>query len=603
MRDVLAVSFPSEPERPETSRVTASNAVRQWAAVACALALIMPLAVFTGVNLSGDDVLYGKLAADMAFSEPFFFSNPHPCRLGFIAPLAVLYRMFGVNEWTTIGLTLGCTLAAILLAAFSAGRLYGRGAAGWAALFCGLSPIIYRYGTMALADVPAGFFYGVFTAGWILLANRRVRWQRIAALATGAACALSMATRISTAPMVILTLAGFALYGWHRSKLRAVPLLYFFLGGSFIGLTYLVYIWVHTGTPFYAVGAAQTSYNVPGAPWLEPLDGPRFWFRLLGFSMVRSAVEGYLFAVFPIIAMAVFAGRTATASDTADVTISLAIAALSPLLILSHFPTTFEYWNPVRMDLRFGSPAVIPACILAAGFGMRLPRLPLAFWARRALALLLLTSAVIFIAGWKQQNGWTIAGASASLLVTAAIYLARRFSARLLPVAVSIILAVNWFHYLLSEYPEHTRSNQTLRVEAESALQAATEPILTDHITAQYLPWLKGYSPFPPVKTWKFDKPPDLPPVSFDWAEAIERPMTGAYRIVWYPLRARVLSRQWGGRVPCWVIDEVQQARLLRPFQEAPSVLSDQDVGDGEVSDFSDWPKAGLYRVETSKSG
>ena len=567
-----------------------------------ALALIAPLAAFFGVNLTGDDVLYGRLAADMAFGRPSFFHNPHPCRLGLIAPMALLYKTFGVNEWTTIALPIASTISAVLVCAFAANRFYGRSAATWAAIFCGLHPIIYRYGTMGLADVPAGFGYGLFVAGWILVAANRVRRRRITALIAGAACAWAMATRESTAPMVILTICAFTVYGWCRFRMKGFPLLSFFWGACIIGLPYLFYIWFYTGSPFYGVQAAQISYNLPGAPWLEPLEGARFWFRLFGFSLLRSAVEGYLIVLFPVILMAVFTGKAVFGNDIAEINLYLFMAVFSPLLVLSYFPTTFEYWNPVRLDLRFGSPILIPACILAAGICARLPQMQFAVLTRLALSFFLLASAVIFLVGVCRDNTWTMVGALASLIVGATLFTAQRSSKNLLPAVVSILLICNWAHYFLLEYRQASTVNQQLWGEAASAFEDPITPILTDHITAQYVSLLKGYSDFPKILTWKMHGTVASTIVPADWADQIKGLGTGAYKILWYPLHAKTRSELWGGNIPPWVIDELRHAKLLSPFHESPEISSHLSRNSPETAALQNWPRPGLYLIDKPSS-
>ena len=163
------------------------------------MGLASPLLVYQGVILAGDDVLYARLASEMADGHPMFGINTHTYRLGFLVPLAALYRAFGIHDWTTIAFPLLSSLSTMLLAAYAAGRLYGDRAGAWAALFCGFNPIVYRFGSVGLADVPAGFFYAAFVVGWVLIVARRVSHRRVWAAVAGMAAAWAVATRESTA--------------------------------------------------------------------------------------------------------------------------------------------------------------------------------------------------------------------------------------------------------------------------------------------------------------------------------------------------------------------------------------------------------------------
>jgi 4-amino-4-deoxy-L-arabinose transferase-like glycosyltransferase len=311
------------------------------------MALLVPLLVYQGVILEGDDVLYARLAVDLASGKPTFGINPHPHRLGFIVPLAALYFVFGVHDWTTMAFPLICTWLTIFVAAYAAYRFYGRTAYAWAALFCGLNPILFRHGSVGMPDIPAGLFYGVFVVGWLLLVTDRTRHRRLCAIVTGLACAWSMATRISTAPMIIVTLLGFLILGWRGSTLRKFPLLSFLTGGCLVGIPYLLFLWWCTGTPFYFIRAAQEGHNVAGAPWLRSMHGIHFWIRISGLSILRASVEGFLFATFPILAAMAMVWHNSPWTETRTINNHLLLAILAPLLILSHFSTSFAHWNPI----------------------------------------------------------------------------------------------------------------------------------------------------------------------------------------------------------------------------------------------------------------
>ncbi len=413
-----------------------------------------------------------------------------------------------------------------------------------------------------------------------------------------------MAMRESTAPMVLLTLGAFMVYGWRRSEMKEVPLLAFLGGGCLVGLPYLFTLWYYTGSPFYGVHAAQISYNLQGAPWLEPLEGARFWFRLFGFSLLRSAVEGYLIVLAPLLIMAVCAGKMTVKDRSVATNLYLFMAASSPLLILSHFPTTFEHWNPVRLDLRFGSPVVIPGCILAAGACMRLPPLGSGVAARSVLGGVLLALAVIFFVGVYRENGWTMAGAVAALVVAATQWVGVRLSSnKLLPAVVSILLASFWAHYALREFPHDSKVNRQLWGEAAAALLGPRMPILTDHITAQYVPLLSGYSHPPKIVTWEMQLFPAGTIGPKTWAEQIRGPLAGAYKILWYPQAAAIRAGRWGGTVPSWVLDELRRATRLVPFQTDPEMSDEPSVAVLQTAVPPDWPRPGLYRVDPPAPG
>jgi MFS family permease len=531
------------------------------------MALGSPLLVYQGVVLEGDDVLYARLASDMAEGHPTFGFNTHTYRLGFIAPLAALYRAFGIHDWTTVAFPLLASLAAVLVAAFAAARLYGDAAGTWAALFCGFNPIVYRYGSVGLADVPAGFLYGAFVAGWVLIIARCVSHRRVWAAVSGMACAWAVATRESTAPMIGLTVLGFVLMGWRQGTLREFPIREWLLGCCVIGFPYLFYLWWRTGTPFYFVQAAQGGYHAAGAPWLQPLEGFRFGARLMGLSIVRAAIEGYLFAVLPVVVAVAVAGRSTPGESRESARQHLLVAIVSPLVVLSHFSTSFSQWVPVNLDLRLGSPIVMPAGILVAGASVGFREFSLSKAARGGIGLALAAAVGSLWVGGEQENRWSMVGAAAAIVAALSLLLAHRMPRFCLPTVLVVVLMVNWGLYRVQEYPVETAGNVAVRREADAVPWDPTLPILTDPLTAQVLPYLTKFRNPPAIATWKGRG--EVEP-SFHWTKRADRPWTENYLLVWHPDEARLQARRWGAEVPAWVLDEVGRGRLVRGFSGEP---------------------------------
>src|SRR5881628_1323874 len=85
-----------------------------WPFLAVAMALASPLLVYHGVILAGDDVLYARLASEMAEGHPMFGINTQPYRLAYIVASAVLYHALGIHDWDTIALPLCSSLSSVL---------------------------------------------------------------------------------------------------------------------------------------------------------------------------------------------------------------------------------------------------------------------------------------------------------------------------------------------------------------------------------------------------------------------------------------------------------------------------------------------------------
>lgn len=561
-----------------------------WLLLAVGVACLFPLLVFKGVELHGDDVLYAKLAADMAKGEPSFFTNTHTTRLGFLVPITVLYLGFGIHDWTTIAFPLASSLLAIGMVAFTTQRLYGHVPAMFAALICGLNPILYRSGTIGMPDIPAGFLYGVFVLGWILIVANKVQHRHFWASLSGLACAWALTTRISVAPMIIVTLGGFLLLSWRQGSLREIPLIAFFLGGCFIGIPYLSFLWWQTGNPFYFLEAAQGGYNLAGSPWIIPYEGSRFWLRVTGLSILRASIDGFLFAAFPIVVGMVLLWRTPAYQPTRLITIHFLLAVLAPLIVLSHFSTSFLHWYPVHLDLRFGSAIIMPLAILVAEACLRFPVIRLSPTARLTIILVMCVVAASGLLAWQQDNLWSIKGAVAALLVALGILGAQHGPKPLLPLILLMVLIGNWWHYLRHEYATTTTYSAELHSKAQALPQNSSLPILTDPLTAHSLSYLQGFTSLPPIATWE--------PIPTEWAEQRNSPWPGSFLLVWHPKQAEISAGRAKEIVPPWVLQEISQGRLIKPFND--QIQFSSPAFDGNVkppTNYQAWPEAGIYEI------
>lgn len=574
-----------------------------WTLAALGIAWGALLCAYQGVMLESDDVLYARLASDLAEGHPTFAINPHTYRLGYIVPLAALYQAFGIHEWTTVAFPLLCGLLTVLLAAYAADRLYGRRAALVAALLCGFNPILYRSASVGMPDVPAGFLYGVFIVGWLLVVADRAGCARTWALLSGLACAWAVATRESTAPMVLVTLAGFLTVGWRGGKLREFPFREWLSGCCLIGIPYLSYLWWHTGTPFYMLKAAQGGFAFAGVPWLNQLEGFPLAARLTGLTILRASLEGYLFAVLPVLLASAIGGLPGGDGPSDLIRRHLLVAILSPLLILSHFSTTLSQWAPIHLDLRFGSPLVVPAGILAAAASLRLPEVPLAKAARIGVGLVLLAAIGLVGVSWTRDNHWSLIGGLAAVAACLALLLAKRLPKAVLPALTVALLMANWGWHFTHVFTEEAARNRMVRHDAEAVPWDPALPILTNPLAVRMLLYLHRFADAPLVATWKGTGEIGRP---FYWEVRLDGPWAGPYLLVWHRGEAAVQTQRWYGQVPPWVFQELARGRLIRPFLDEstfvpafpsfdrPRTLSDE---------YRTWPQSGIYLIEARHEG
>jgi 4-amino-4-deoxy-L-arabinose transferase-like glycosyltransferase len=120
-------------------------------AVMFTLALAVRLACFTGL-IASDDLGYSRYAQQI--SQGTYLLEPHhyAIRYGVILPVGLVYRVFGVSEWTTVLLPIiGSSLAPALLAALAA-RISGQGAAWIAGLLLATFPVAIRYASVLVPE-------------------------------------------------------------------------------------------------------------------------------------------------------------------------------------------------------------------------------------------------------------------------------------------------------------------------------------------------------------------------------------------------------------------------------------------------------------------
>jgi len=164
--------------------------------VIVAAALLIRLDLFRGyVGL--DDAEYARFAERLArgtmgtagYTGPAVF----PLRVGIIAPTALLFRAFGVSDWTMVLYPLLLSLAEIVLAWLCARILFGWRAGLVAAALLAVFPWDIDSATKLLPDLPAAVY--VAAAVTMLIAAEQRQMQRTSRLfAVGLLAGLALGT-------------------------------------------------------------------------------------------------------------------------------------------------------------------------------------------------------------------------------------------------------------------------------------------------------------------------------------------------------------------------------------------------------------------------
>ena len=130
-------------------------------AVIAVIGLLMRLACFTGL-IASDDLEYSRYAELIAqFSYKPELSQ-FALRYGVIIPVGVVYKTFGVGEWTTIIVPLLASTASVAMLMLVGRKLFSSTAALIAGLLLATFPADIRYATILVPEPIAG--------AWILAA-------------------------------------------------------------------------------------------------------------------------------------------------------------------------------------------------------------------------------------------------------------------------------------------------------------------------------------------------------------------------------------------------------------------------------------------------
>jgi 4-amino-4-deoxy-L-arabinose transferase-like glycosyltransferase len=135
----------------DSTTVTRGRDLAVLATTILAVALVVRLVCFTGL-IGSDDMSYAGYARQISQGTYQLQSDHKATRYGVIVPLAAVYRVFGLHEWTTVALPLVGSSVAAMLTALIAAQLSGL-PAGWVAgALMATFPVEVRYATVLVPE-------------------------------------------------------------------------------------------------------------------------------------------------------------------------------------------------------------------------------------------------------------------------------------------------------------------------------------------------------------------------------------------------------------------------------------------------------------------
>lgn len=333
---------------------------RQWlilAALVFTVALAIRLACFTGL-IASDDLGYAEYARQIAHGTYRLEPHHYAIRYGVTVPLAVLYRLFGIHEWTTVALPLLCSSLAAALAALVAARLAGLSAAWVTGMLMATFPVDVRYASVL---VPESFLQAILLAAALLFLYAETQNSRLLGLAVGVLLGFSY---LAKEPGVFVAAAFFvfaALRGQWRLALALGVGVALVLAGE------MAWYWSQSGDPLFRLHAMGVHNNSPMAVAANEARSYRLW-KAYPRMMLLPNID---FGLHSLSAVAVAAIALLHAKSFKAAWLLLSLWAALPFLYLNFGTSSLSRYWVLPVAPRYISLVYPPLFVLAAIVSLR----------------------------------------------------------------------------------------------------------------------------------------------------------------------------------------------------------------------------------------
>ena len=314
-----------------------------------AVSLFVRLLAYTGL-VASDDLVYSYFAEQIADGTYRLVPHHFAIRYGVLLPLAALYRLFGVHEWTTVILPLAASVLAPPLAALLALRISGPGAAWIVGLLLACFPVEVRYASLLVPE-PIMETVLLFVALLYLIAVER-RSPLLAFLAgVGFGCAYLVK---ETAAFVVM---GFCLFAVLRKEWRvAGPLA---LGAALVAAAEIGWYWSQVGDPLFRSQALEFHNRTSGAVEANRYLSYRLWKAYPRMMLVPNLD----FGLHSLVALTL--GAIAVLRDRSARVLWLSLWAALPFLFLNFGSTRISTYWVMPVSPRYISFVYVPLFLLA----------------------------------------------------------------------------------------------------------------------------------------------------------------------------------------------------------------------------------------------
>ena len=343
-------------------------------------ALLLRLVFFSGADHS-DSLLYYTYSHQVADGTFKPTDNHFSSRIGLIYPQGIIYRIFGVNEFSSNVLSLIISLAGIILIFCFGKMLFSEKAGLVAAFLLSFFPLDVIFSTRLLPDFPAAFFMALAV---FLFLKAEKSDSNVSYFVAG----LSWGIAYLIKEISILMALFFLVYAIYRKKLRTK----YILVGIGFALLILIELWNAyslTGNAFYR----HTQIESEEVAYLQETYSNYFTpFGMLSrlllhwpFLMLHDAHYG-LFFIFIFIALFYCIFKRKESSDI------LLIWIIALTAYLNFGTLSFRQYIPIPITAKFLSIIMFPSILILAYFLSEEDKTIKKFFMPASLIILLLSS-------------------------------------------------------------------------------------------------------------------------------------------------------------------------------------------------------------------
>src|SRR3989338_3882456 len=208
--------------------------------------LILRLVFFSGMGTS-DDLAYSRYAASIDGGIEPESTLTLSTRLGIVYTTAFSYKLFGINDFSSVIFVLLTSLASIILIFYFGKLLFGEKAGLMAAFLLSFFPLDVFYSTKLMTDLPSAFFMAL--AIYLFLKSEKINNKvksNVYCLLSG--ISLGMAYLIKE--LSVLIALFFVIYMAYNRKIKSQYWL-IILGFVVISFIEALYLLKMTGDFFY----------------------------------------------------------------------------------------------------------------------------------------------------------------------------------------------------------------------------------------------------------------------------------------------------------------------------------------------------------------